>query len=169
MTLGGGINYLGNKYGFTMDTVEAFEVVLSSGRVVSASALSNPDLFCALKGGSNNFGIVTKFTFKVFSVPQVSGAVIVYGEDQVPAYTQAISDLTKYQTPDQVGGAFFTVQYKPSVEAITIACIGLQVGNISPPPVFANFSAIPNLFSNYAISTPLVWHNGFDTPYQAAR
>jgi FAD/FMN-containing dehydrogenase len=56
LTLGGGINYFGNKYGFTMDTVAAFEIVLSTGKVVTASATSHPDLFWALKGGLNNFG-----------------------------------------------------------------------------------------------------------------
>lgn len=56
LTLGGGINYFGNKYGFTADTTSAYEVVLSTGMVVTATAKNHPELFWGLKGGLNNLG-----------------------------------------------------------------------------------------------------------------
>lgn len=45
LTLGGGISYFTAKYGFAMDNVLAYEVVLSTGLVVSAKATSYSDLF----------------------------------------------------------------------------------------------------------------------------
>jgi FAD/FMN-containing dehydrogenase len=58
--LGGGISFLSPRVGLVCNAVTNFEVVLASGEVVNANSTSNPQLFRALKGGSNNFGIVTK-------------------------------------------------------------------------------------------------------------
>ncbi|KAG8682618.1 hypothetical protein FRC08_014849 [Ceratobasidium sp. 394] len=65
-TLGGGYSWLSNQYGLTIDTVTAFEIVLPNGTITTATETTNPDLFFGLKGGSNNFGIVTKFTLLAF-------------------------------------------------------------------------------------------------------
>lgn len=53
------------RQGFGCDNVVAFEVVLADGRIVNATKDTYSDLFVVLKGGSNNFGIVTRFTIKV--------------------------------------------------------------------------------------------------------
>lgn len=169
LTLGGGINYFAVKYGFTMDTVIAYEIVLASGQVVTATAKANSDLFWALKGGGNNFGIVTKFTFNVYSIPKVSTATIVYTENDIPAFTQAIVDLAKYQTPDVVGGAFFTLEYLPATGAVSVSMVGAQATTISPPPVFSNFTAIPPVIGFYNVTTPAYFHSTLDTPYQQLR
>lgn len=60
LLLGGGISFLSGSRGLACDSVAAFEVVLADGRVVQASQTVHPDLFWAVKGGSNNFGVVTK-------------------------------------------------------------------------------------------------------------
>lgn len=52
----GGLSHLSNQYGFVADNVVSFEVVLATGKLVTASAASNPDLYWSLKGGGNNFG-----------------------------------------------------------------------------------------------------------------
>ena len=56
LTLGGGLSYLSDLHGLVCDNVVSFEVVLADGRLVEANRASHPDLFWALKGGSNNFG-----------------------------------------------------------------------------------------------------------------
>ena len=61
LLLAGGVNFYGNQVGFGCDTVINYEVVLADGSVVEANKTSNSDLFWALKGGSSNFGIVTRF------------------------------------------------------------------------------------------------------------
>lgn len=68
--LGGGYSLLSNERGVAVDSVLGFEVVTPTGNVVNATATTNPDLFWALKGGYNNFGIVTKFVLKTY--PQTS-------------------------------------------------------------------------------------------------
>lgn len=66
LTLGGGLSFFSPRYGMVCSNVIAYEVVLANGSIVVASETSNADLWRALKGGSNNFGIVTSFTAKAF-------------------------------------------------------------------------------------------------------
>ncbi|MGY0018133.1 FAD-binding oxidoreductase [Streptomyces sp. YJ-C3] len=63
LTLSGGIGWKVRKYGLTLDSMVAAEVVTAAGEVVRASAAEHPDLFWALRGGGGNFGIVTVFEF----------------------------------------------------------------------------------------------------------
>ncbi|KAK7752796.1 hypothetical protein SLS62_005348 [Diatrype stigma] len=66
LALGGGISFLGPRYGWTCDTASAFEVILADGSIVEASEKQNSDLFRGLRGGANNFGIVTRIDLKTF-------------------------------------------------------------------------------------------------------
>ncbi|KAG1741127.1 hypothetical protein EDB19DRAFT_1706487 [Suillus lakei] len=64
--LGGGYSLLTNQYGLGIDNVVEVQVVLPNGKSVKASAERNSDLFFAIRGGGNNFGIVTSFTVKTY-------------------------------------------------------------------------------------------------------
>jgi FAD/FMN-containing dehydrogenase len=82
LLLGGGISFHGNQYGWSADNVVEYEIVLYTGKIVSVTAKSNSDLFWALKGGSNNFGIVTKFRLNTFSSGTVYAGV--YSVTDIP-------------------------------------------------------------------------------------
>ncbi|ATZ51323.1 hypothetical protein BCIN_06g07340 [Botrytis cinerea B05.10] len=64
--LGGGISFLSQRYGWGSDNVRNFEIVLSNGTIANANAHDNPDLYWALRGGGNNFGVVTRFDLQTY-------------------------------------------------------------------------------------------------------
>jgi FAD/FMN-containing dehydrogenase len=79
LTLGGGFGWLSRKYGLTVDSLESAEIVTAAGTVVRTSATAHPDLFWALRGGGGNFGVVTRFEFRLHPVgPDVLSGLIVY-------------------------------------------------------------------------------------------
>ena len=62
----GGLSFFSPRFGLACSNILSYEIVLASGKVTTASASHNPDLWHALKGGSNNFGIVTRFQARSF-------------------------------------------------------------------------------------------------------
>ncbi|KAH9842438.1 FAD dependent oxidoreductase [Rhodofomes roseus] len=93
-TLGGGFSFKTNEYGLTIDTVRGFDLVLPNGTATYVSESTNPDLFFALKGGFNNFGVVTNFYMEAHTQSEVwGGAILISGApDEVVVATQNFYD-----------------------------------------------------------------------------
>ena len=85
LTLGGGVGWLVRKYGVAVDNVLSMQVVTAGGRLLTASAEENPDLFWALRGGGGNFGVVVSFEFKLQPVSTVLGGMILFPRASAPA------------------------------------------------------------------------------------
>ncbi|RAQ98719.1 FAD-binding domain-containing protein [Stemphylium lycopersici] len=94
LTLGVGISYFSGLYGLACDNVNSFEVVTASGLIIDVTKDSFPDLYWALRGGGNNFGLVTKFD--VAAVPRdptMWGGMRTYLSTAFPALIQAYYNL----------------------------------------------------------------------------
>ncbi|KAF7881432.1 hypothetical protein EAF00_011801 [Botryotinia globosa] len=141
LTLIGGVHYFNNKYGYAMDNVVNYDVVLGNGTQVKASAECNSDLFWALKGGADQFGIVTKFTLSTFDIPLVSTTIQVFDESGIEAFLHATCDLGANNDPSIAAGAVITTTYNATIGAMSaslIAVTALQsIDNVSSMAAFA--------------------------------
>ena len=77
ITTGGGVGYLVRKHGLTIDNVLAADVVTADARLVRADRDTNPDLFWAIRGGGGNFGVVTRFQYRLVDLPEIVGGILV--------------------------------------------------------------------------------------------
>jgi FAD/FMN-containing dehydrogenase len=86
----------------TIDNLESAEVVTATGEVVRASATEHPDLFWALRGGGGNFGVVTRFEFRLHPVgPDVLSGLIVYPISEAKRVLQQYRDFVA-KAPDEL-------------------------------------------------------------------
>ncbi|KAI9640833.1 hypothetical protein NHQ30_010674 [Ciborinia camelliae] len=97
LTTGGGISAFSPEKGFACDNVINMEVVLANGSTVNANSTSNIDLFAALKGGTNNFGVVTRFDLQSFSQGDFWGGVIDYPQS---ADAQQLAAFATFKDPE---------------------------------------------------------------------
>jgi len=88
ITLSGGIGYLARKYGMTIDSVLAAQVVTADGELLRVDAVSHPDLFWAIRGGGGNFGVVTRFRYRLHPVDQIVGGMLL-----LPATAEVITGV----------------------------------------------------------------------------
>jgi len=102
LTLGGGLGWLSSKHGLTVDNLLSADVVTADGRLLTANASENPDLFWALRGGGGNFGIVTSFEYQLHAVgPKVVGGMVLYPLSQAKEVLRFYRDFTK-TAPDEL-------------------------------------------------------------------
>src|SRR5918999_4155270 len=73
ITLGGGVGYFVRKYGLTIDDLLAADVLTADGRLLRVDAETHPDLFWAIRGGGGNFGVATRFRFRLHEVDTIVG------------------------------------------------------------------------------------------------
>ena len=76
LTLGGGVGFLVRRHGLTIDNLLAAEVVTADGRVLQVDAESHPDLFWAIRGGGGNFGVATRFRYRLHELPSIVGGML---------------------------------------------------------------------------------------------
>ncbi len=88
LTLGGGVGYLVRKHGLTIDHLLAAEVVTADGRVLEVDADRHADLFWAIRGGGGNFGVVTRFDYRLHAVDMVTGGMLA-----LPATPETLAGL----------------------------------------------------------------------------
>ncbi|KAK5989784.1 FAD-dependent monooxygenase sdcF [Cladobotryum mycophilum] len=168
---GGGITFLSRKNGFSCDNIYGYEVVLASGEVVYATQSSHPDLWLALKGGSNNFGIVTRFDVAAFPLDKMWYSLLKYkyADSMLQAQANAFS---KFMDPanfdsDAMMGIF--LDYAGGAFSVSDAM--WYTKNVAKPAVYKPFTDIPNLGGVAEVTTvdKVVEEFGGDIPATSGR
>jgi FAD/FMN-containing dehydrogenase len=77
ITLAGGVGYLSRKYGMTIDELLAAEIVTADGQRLRVDAENHPELFWAIRGGGGNFGVATRFKYRLRDVSQFTGGILI--------------------------------------------------------------------------------------------
>jgi FAD/FMN-containing dehydrogenase len=96
LTLGGGFGYLTRRFGWTVDNLAEVEIVTADGKIRVASREEHPELFWALRGGGGNFGVVTRFSFRLHQVgPTITGGLIIWSAERATEVLAAYRDLTE--------------------------------------------------------------------------
>ncbi len=102
LTLGGGLGYLTRRFGWGADNLEEVEIVTADGRIRRANRRENSELFWAIRGGGGNFGVVTRFTFRLHEVgPTVYGGLIAWPFARADEVLVAYRALTR-QAPREL-------------------------------------------------------------------
>jgi FAD/FMN-containing dehydrogenase len=101
LTLGGGLGWLMGKYGMAIDNLVSAELVLADGRVVTASAEDDPDLFWAIRGGGGNFGVATSFEYRAHPLDMIFGGIVAHPLDAAGDVFDFYRQFTK-QLPDEL-------------------------------------------------------------------
>ncbi|KAK2616288.1 hypothetical protein QQS21_000722 [Conoideocrella luteorostrata] len=174
LLLGGGLSYLSAQYGLACDNIISYECVLANGTVVTASETSHPELYFALKGGGNQFAIVTKFVLKTFNIGKngkIWGGVRTYTEDKSEEILSAITNFVAKNT-DPKAAIIPTFDFFSAVGINAPAIVvfyfydGLQV----PAGVFDEFNAVKSLTDDTKVkSYPEMAQEVLGGEYEALR
>jgi FAD/FMN-containing dehydrogenase len=145
ITLGGGVGFLVRKHGLTVDDLLAAEVVAADGELLRVDAETHPDLFWALRGGGGNFGVATRFQFRLHEVGTIVGG---------PLFLPA--------TPDVIAGAVAAATAAPE-ELSTI--LNVMPG---PPMPFLpeEYHGLPVVMGLMAYAGPVEEADGVLAPFR---
>lgn len=144
LTIGGGISYFSPQVGFTCDTVASFEVVLASGEIVNANNTSHSDLFRALKGGLNNFGVVTRIDFRTLPINEILGGNVVNDVEYRGEVFNAFAAIANAKEYDVHASIVTSLVFNSSSKAWTINSAPIYTEPDPNPPVYEELFAIPS-------------------------
>jgi FAD/FMN-containing dehydrogenase len=155
LLLGGGISFYSNQYGFAADNVVAYEVVLGSGEIVTATSTQYPDLFWALKGGGNSFGIVTRFDLSTFASPTICAGIIEVPSVEKDAFLSAVAGFGQYGSADAKAAVIPSIFMLGSLNTTVYTSALFYDGTECAQPSLANFTALAAIESTYGNATTL--------------
>ncbi|KAH7380286.1 FAD binding domain-containing protein [Phaeosphaeria sp. MPI-PUGE-AT-0046c] len=98
-TLGGGISFFASATGWGCDTIRNYELVTANGDLINVNQESHPDLYWALRGGGNNFGIVTHFDYETFPQGDVFAGNLLYDVEHKDAAMKAFNTYSNHGDP----------------------------------------------------------------------
>jgi hypothetical protein len=134
---------LSNQYGWACDNVESFEIVTASGSIINASEIEHADLYWALRGGGNNFGIVTGFHFKTLPQGSMWGGSRIYVENSFTTVITAFHNLGMGAEQDTAASQILSFTYSQG-EKLAVAI--LQYAKpMADAPILQEYSAIPSI------------------------
>jgi hypothetical protein len=133
-TLGGGLSWLGRKYGWACNRVSAIELVTADGEARTVDNSSDPDLFWALRGGGGGYAIVTALHVELLPVAEAYAGALAFPPERTLEGVRAYRDWAA-NAPEDVGSMIRMLNLPPLPDipeplrgkkflAFTAVCIG---------------------------------------------
>ncbi|KAL4802073.1 hypothetical protein BDV18DRAFT_164251 [Aspergillus unguis] len=148
LVLGGGNSFYSPQIGLVCDGVVQFEVVLASGDIIYANKDTNADLLQVLKGGTSNFGIVTRLDLAAFPASDLWGGLVRYPSDVAPELFEAFVNWPARLREDPHATVIIFCTYS-SLKDTTVFTNSYEYTKPIPrPAVFDDFMALPGNLSD---------------------
>jgi len=146
LTTGGGISFFSNLYGWACDNVASYDVVLASGKQVTASPTSHKDLYWALRGGGNNFGIVVSFNLYTVPLPrnEMWSSMRTYASSSFSLVAQAFHNAI-VNSPTDPNAGLWVAWLRNNGTSIASTTLWYARPNGNNSTVFQDFNAIPSI------------------------
>lgn len=165
LLVGGGISHFTTSVGWACDLVVNYEVVLADGSLVNASKDQNPDLFLALKGGANNYGVVTRYDLSTFPQGEdISVTSVSYDIAQRGAVFAAFTDLLDSSTYDPRASLVMGLLYSSESKTWKLSNSAVYSEPVAQPAVFEKLVSVPNLSIERNITTLAEFADETETP-----
>jgi hypothetical protein len=159
---GGGLSFFTPRKGFGCDSVVNYEVVLANGSIVNANASAHSDLWKALKGGSGNFGIVTRYDMNAIPSPILSHDLrfLAATETNSRIVMDTVIDFANH--PEPLGDNALVTFWMHNTTLAKDTVIGtIYVNTVGDTHVETSYSNVKNL-------TPILNRTTSDTMAEAA-
>ncbi|KAF8855560.1 FAD-binding domain-containing protein [Acephala macrosclerotiorum] len=150
LTLGGGMSFFSARYGWACDNINAYEVVFADGSIREVTYETYPDLYFALRGGGNNFGIVTRFEAMTFAQGDLwaGSETYLYSNETSASLNNALYWLNINGPTDNYAQCILAYAYVQSIDTYAIAS-DLQYGKpVVNPPILQNFTNTTGAFAS---------------------
>ncbi|KAE8148199.1 hypothetical protein BDV25DRAFT_20937 [Aspergillus avenaceus] len=144
---GGGNSFFAAEHGFGCDNVVNFEIILANGSLINANNSTHADLWKALKGGSGNFGIVTRFDLTTFPHKYFWGGMVEYDGFTTPQQISALVDFTDRIAEDRYASLLPMYRYDSSSDFNRVAVAMHYTKPEAFPSAFQDFYRLPNISS----------------------
>lgn len=142
--LGGGISHYAPRFGLSCDNVVNFQVVLADGRIVNANKSSNADLFTGLKGGTSNFGIVTRYDMETFESENLWGGIVTWPASTVDQHFQSLVNFGLNPNRDPNAALIVFQGYSTASPTNVVRAAFDYTKPVSRPDAYKEFFAVTN-------------------------
>jgi hypothetical protein len=153
--LGGGISHHAPRVGLSCDNVVNFQVILSDGRIVNSNKDTNPDLFTALKGGSSNFGIVTRYDMETFENENLWGGIVSWPASTVNQHFKALVNFGMNPRRDPMAALIVFQGYSTASPTDVVRAAFDYTKPVSRPDAYTEFFAVAKNISDTTKIQPM--------------
>jgi FAD/FMN-containing dehydrogenase len=115
-SLGGGMGWLGRKYGLQTNALTAVEIVTADGELRRIDHDNETDLFWAVRGGGGNYGVVTALEFELFPVPELYAGSLFFPYERASDVMHAWHEFVSAGLPDEITTVARVMQFPPMEE-----------------------------------------------------